>query len=337
MTEKQYYREKGVSSSSLKWFEISPKYFKKRLDEEIVDEKKSWLELGKKIHMAILEPDEFEKNYIYLEYTQPTSPNQKEFCEEYVKLRKENSKATKKSHKIKAYKKAYNTKNKKEDVIEKEANKLHSRLKDYINYLEKRDEYKDILTKADWEKIQEIKDEVLIHKSAPSILHLKEDPFNDNIEAYSELPIFWLYPDYDLQCKSMLDRVVIDHKNKIVRLIDVKTTSNIGSFEESYEKYKYYRQLAFYWMALYYFLKEKGINYNDYKYETYILAVSTRDLTEVRLYPILETDLEMGYSEIEKLIPEIDWHFKNEAWDHTRSYYENDGVEKPLVSENHVF
>ena len=332
MTEKQYYKEKGVSSSSLKWFELSPKYFKKRLDEEIADEKKSWLELGRKVHMSILEPEEFEKNYIYLEYTQPSSPNQKAFCEKYVELRKEKPKATKKSHKIKAYKESYNSKNKKDEVIEKEANKLYNRLKDYINYLEKREEYKDILSKSDWNIIMDLKEEVFEHKAAPDVLALNKDPLDNNIEAFSELPIFWYYPNTNLQCKSMLDRIVIDHKEKIIRLIDIKTTSKIGEFKQSFEDFKYYRQLAFYWMALYYeltqgLMKDK-LNIDDYKKETYILALHTRDLPEARLIKIPEDKLDEGLSEIDNIISDIKWHFDNDLWDHTREYYENKGIEK---------
>lgn len=331
MTEKQYYKEKGVSSSSLKWFEISPKYFKRRLDEEIADEKRSWLELGKKVHMAILEPDEFEKNYIYLEYTQPSSPNQKKFCEEYVDLRKKHPKTTKKSHKKQAYSKSYNVKGKKDDIVEKEAEKLYKKLKDYIDYLEKRDEYKDILTKADWDKILELKEETYIHKAAKDIMALDKDPFDTNIEAFSELAIFWYYPNTDLQCKSMLDRVVIDHNEKVIRLIDVKTTSKIGDFKDSFENFKYYRQLAFYWMALFYEL-EKGsmkdkVNLDEYKKESYILTLNTRDFPEARLYKIPEDKLDEGLSEIDKLISDIKWHFGNEVWDHTKEYYENDGIE----------
>jgi len=281
--------------------------------------------------MSILEPEEFEKNYIYLEYTQPSSPNQKKFCEKYVELRKEKPKATKKSHKIKTYKESYNVGNKKDEVIEKEADKLYKKLKDYINYLEKRDEYKDILTKSDWNKIMELKDETFEHKAAPDVLALNKDPLDNNIEAFSELAIFWYYPNTDLQCKSMLDRVVIDHKNKIIKLIDIKTTSKIGEFQQSFENFKYYRQLAFYWMALYYEL-EKGsmkdkLNIDEYDKKTYILALHTRDLPEARLIKIPEDKLDEGLSEIDTIISDIKWHFDNDKWGHTKEYYENNGIE----------
>jgi len=162
---------------------------------------------------------------------------------------------------------------------------------------------------------------------------LDRDPLNTNIEGISELVIFWKYPEIDLQCKSMLDRIVIDHKQKIIRLIDVKTSSNIGNFNESFENYKYYRQLSFYWMALHYALtkgelKDKVSNIDEYKKETYILALSTKEVPEARLYEIDENYLNLGLSEIEEIIPKIKWHFDNNKWNHTKESYENNGIEK---------
>src|SRR3972149_8199541 len=87
MTEKEYFNEKRVSSSSLKWFETSPLFFKKMLDKEIEQETKRYFEIGKKIHTKLLEPDEFNKNYIFLDYETPKSENQKKFCEDYITSR----------------------------------------------------------------------------------------------------------------------------------------------------------------------------------------------------------------------------------------------------------
>ena len=100
ISEKQYYAEKRVSSSSLKWFEESPKLFRKQLDKEIAQINLSWLETGRQIHMSILEPELFKKSYIYLDYNIPKSQNQKDFCEEYVNL---DNKFTEEGKKIEAY------------------------------------------------------------------------------------------------------------------------------------------------------------------------------------------------------------------------------------------
>jgi len=333
MNEKQYYKEKGVSNSSLNWFLYSPAYFRKRLDEEIAEEQKSWQSIGRKVHMAILEPEEFEKNYIYLEYQQPKSPQQKQFCEEYVKDRRNRPKATKISSKIKAYGKAYNTKAIKEEDVKKKAESLQRKLKDYINYLEKSKEYKDILTKAEWNLINRLKEAVFEHKIATEVLGMggSNELFKSQISAYSELPIFWKYPtDIDVDCKSMVDRLVIDKENKTIKLIDLKTTSNIGKFSDSFNDYSYYRQLAFYWLAVYYMAKNDSSipDIRDYKKETYIIALQKRDIPECRVYKIPEHKLNEGLAEIERILPEIAWHIENDKWFHTKEYYTGNGIEK---------
>ena len=80
MEEKQYYKEKRISSSSLKYFDQSPLTFKRFLDQEIEQEEKSYLTRGKQIHMAILEPELFRKNYTHLAFETPKSEQQKQFC-----------------------------------------------------------------------------------------------------------------------------------------------------------------------------------------------------------------------------------------------------------------
>jgi hypothetical protein len=79
MEEKQYYKEKRISSSSLKYFDQSPLTFKRFLDQEIEQEEKSYLTKGKQIHMAILEPELFRKNYTHLKFETPKSEQQKQF------------------------------------------------------------------------------------------------------------------------------------------------------------------------------------------------------------------------------------------------------------------
>ena len=104
---KNYFDVKAVSNSSLSWLKDgSPKYFKMRFDGELKEEKKTYFEKGQQIHMYILEPEEFDKEYIFLNYEKPRSIQQKEFCEKFARLRK-----GKKDEKlIAAYKHAYTSK-----------------------------------------------------------------------------------------------------------------------------------------------------------------------------------------------------------------------------------
>lgn len=337
ISEKQYYAEKRVSSSSLKWFKDSPKTFKKQLDKEIAQLNLSWLETGRQIHMNLLEPNLFDKSYIYLDYNIPKSTNQKTFCEKYVELL-EKSSSEKETILIDAYKKAYNTKGKSDEKIKEESDKLYKSLRHYIEYLEKSKEYKEVMSKSKWNLIQNIKEETKTHKKASKLLYDKFDNvLSKDIESYNEYVIFWEYPEidsYKIQCKSMIDRFIIDKKNKIIKLIDVKTTSNLGNFANSIDKYKYNRQLMFYWLAIFYEFKELIPDIEEYTQETYIVVVSTNpDIPECKVFPIDEKMLIDGIVDIKKTMTEIAWHYKNDLWDYTREYYEGDGTESLVEIE----
>lgn len=328
ISEKQYYAEKRVSSSSLKWFLESPKMFKKQLDKEIAQIQKSWLNTGRQIHMSILEPKLFEKSYVYLDYDIPKSQNQKDFCELYVESKDQ----------TKAYENAYTTKSKSADKIKEEAEKLYRSLAKYIDYLEKSKEYKEVMNKSKWELISALKDETHKHKKASELLFdTTENELDADYESYNEKVIFWEYPeikDYKLQCKSMIDRFVIDKKNRIIKLIDVKTTSDLGNFKDSVNKYEYYRQLMFYWMAITYEFKDLIPDIEGYKQETYIVALSTNsELPECKVFLMEENVMYQEMRPIHNIMKKLAWHYKNDLWDYSKEYYDGNGSDSLIEIE----
>lgn len=318
MTEKEYYLDKRISSSSLKWFESSPLFFRKMLDKEIEQETKRYFEIGKKIHMRILEPIEYEKNYIYLEFDTPKSENQRKFCEDYISLPYKLAK----ERMVEAYKRNYNVDKLSEDKITDRADELKRDLSKYITYLKRRGEVRDILNYTDHKLIEDLANLSREHIGAKRLLYIDDEiKLTKEIEEHNEIVIFFDF--LGVPCKSMLDRVVINHTDKIVQLIDLKTTINLGEFSHSFEEFKYYRQMAFYWLALYNQYPET----RDYKKETYIIGFQKGDTPECRVFSIIDSYLNYGLNEIEKLFPKIKWHFDNDKWDHTKEYYDNEGIE----------
>jgi len=322
MTEKEYYSEKRVSSSSIKWFETSPLFFRKMLDKEIEQETKRYFEIGKKIHMKILEPNEFDKNYIYLDYDIPKSENQRKFCEDYITCR---SKTTNEKL-LFAYKGNYTADKLTDEKIIEKATELKKQLSKYITYLKKKSDVKDVLTYTDNKLIEELSNISRNHIAANNLLYITDEDRMNGVEEYNEQIIFFEYQG--IKCKSMLDRILIDTKNKVINLIDLKTTINLGDFSHSFEEFNYYRQMAFYWLALYNWLKEKGINPDEYTKKTYIVGLQKGDLPECRVLEVNEIWLSRGLDEIEIALPKIKWHFDNNQWEHRQEYYENNGIEK---------
>ena len=326
-----YYSEQRVSNSGLSWFKVSPKYYKARLEREIEEEKASYFDYGKQVHMAILEPNRFANEYTYLEYNTPTSPQQRAFCEVFVAKKKGTVKE--KSHQ--AYLEVYNTKGKSNEKIQKEADTLYKKLRDYIKYLKQSTKYRVVLNKSTWDRIQNFIQLIKEHKLANTLL-LENDYgiFDDgNLLVNNELPIYWdfaLDEDTILSCKSLLDRLIIDHKNKVIKLIDLKTVYKIEKFHSHFTEFGYHRQLAFYWLAVAWMFQNDFPEYDfwGYQKQTFIVALSNGPPSECKVFSITDKLLNEGLEEILRLTRELSWHIDHDQWDHSRSYYEGDGADQ---------
>jgi hypothetical protein len=318
---KNYYDVKAVSNSSLSWLkEGSPKYFKMKFDGELPEEKKSYFEKGQQIHMYILEPEQFDKEYTFLNYDKPKSTQQKLFCEKFARLKK-----GKKDEKlVEAYKVAYTTKESDEKILEK-AKALEKQYAEFIKYTKTSPMYTAILPTHMLDQLNETKLNLRNHIRARELLFNDEHAVfgnSDKLFIQNEFAIYWEYPN-GLKCKSLIDRLVIDYEKKIVQLIDLKTSFHIYSFKEKVKEYAYHRQLAFYWMALYwYFKNELHISLDDWDKETYIVAVGTTVPYEVKVFAITDPTLNEGIADITRLMDDLKWHFDNDKWDYDWKYYD---------------
>lgn len=336
---KPYYA--GISASSLNWFDVSPFYFRKKLDGEIEEVDTKATELGNQLHMYLLEPHKFNDAYLYLNFDKPRSENQKEFCEicSQIKASDLTMKATDVA--IPAYKKIYNTTKKSEEKIKEDALDLYLKLEPYIKYLLERDKYRGIIAHSTLSYLREARTRVNKHDKASELLFDEYDDMFDtpNVFSANELRIYWEHPelkvnDEPLVLKSIVDRLHIDHNTKVIRLIDVKTSGKLYIFGQKFEDYNYKRQMAFYWYAVEYLFNKlfPDKNINDYSKETYIVGIQTPDVmrklpTECKVIKVEKDTLAKGKLEVDGALSEIIWHMDNDEWEHTLAYYNNNGID----------
>ena len=319
-----YYEDMNrISNSNIGWFiKKGPKYLKEMLNNEREGLKLPQLEKGTMIHEYILQPEEFWKDYIILDFEVPKVKQQKDFCEAYVS----SLELLEDDKKLQAYRSSY-TNTKSNEIALKEASELCIKYENYIKYLKQKDD-KKVISFADLNLLKNIKKNLEEHKKANELLYKYPNTF----EVHNEFHINWEYPhafeDKELSCKSLLDRVMIDHENKKIILIDLKTTSDVYNFQHSVEEFDYYRQLAYYWTAIaWYFKNELFIDIDEYEGETYIIAIQSYDNNEIRVFKIDEVELSNRLNTIDDAIKRIAWHKNNNLWEHTKEYYENDGSE----------
>lgn len=347
-----YYEDKTrISNSNIGWFlNKGPAYLHKMLTEDVPEEKNPVLERGTMIHEYILQPEEFQKDYVVWDKPKPSSAQQEKFCQELANtVEIEPDKAV-----LSAYKAAYSVTGKTDKVMLSEGLKIASTLKDYIDFLKLHDG-RIMISLWDAKMLEKIKQNIQSHKLAANIVWPLGHRQYGNSEYvgttdgstghmhFHEFHINWEYSfdtfksnkhtsdnviSVTIKCKSLLDGLTLDFKNKNAIIYDLKTTQKLWHFEDSMEQYDYGRQLAYYKGAVWWYLKnECDEDPNSWRFKYYIIGIDTTGSNEIRVFEIPETLIGDRDKIIFSAMMHIAWHQSTGKWDHSRSYYEGDGSE----------
>lgn len=319
-----YYEDNTrISNSAIGWFlKKGPRYLRDMLDGKEEGMSAKFLEKGTMIHEYILQPEEFWKDYEILDFEVPKVKQQRDLCEYYSSHKLTDPLADDDKLLLEAYNNSYNN-TKSAEIRKNEAKKIVETYSDYINYLQI-STTKKVISFADLNMLKQIKQNLQEHVAANKLLFNVPTTYT----CHNEFHINWQYKNID--CKSLLDRVMFDHVNKKIILIDLKTTSDIYNFKHSVEEFDYYRQIAFYLCAItWYMLNELNLNVDDYDLEAYIIAIQTNGKYEVRVFNMFNVEELLKRKDIiSEALTEISYHISSNNWEHTRKYYENDGIEE---------
>ena len=163
-----------------------------------------------------------------------------------------------------------------------------------------------------------------------------EDPFEDTIESFYQLKFTSTYQDHLIRC--MFDKIIVNHKDKTIQPIDLKTTSKKEErFAESVLDWDYYIQATMYTQILLdNILKDEY--YKDFKILPFkFIVISRFDLTPlIWTYPleivgntVIEPQRMLldkhGYPDWKQLVIEAAWHFQNNKFDYSYTSYMNNG------------
>ena len=330
-----------ISNSNIGWFlNKGPAYLHKMLTDPPPEEKNPVLERGTMIHEFILQPEEFQKDYVVWDKSRPSSTQQEKFCQALASsLEIEPNRALES-----AYKEAYSTKGKSYASILAESSKIASTLKDYIDFLKSNDK-RIMISHWDYKMLETIRLNIGAHKAANAIVWpgnkgWKDDYSNGarfdiaNKIMYHEFHINWEYSIVEgfnlniVECKSLLDGLTLDFKRKKAIIYDLKTTAKLWHFEESIDIYDYLRQLQYYTYAVRWYLEnECDEKANDWTFEYYIIGIDTTGSYEIRVFNIDPYMVHSRAPIIQSTLTAIAWHQATGKWDHSREYYEGDGSE----------
>lgn len=151
-----------ISNSNIGWFlNKGPAFLHKMLSGQGEEEKSTALTKGTMIHEYLLQPEEFQKDYVVWDKSRPSSAQEEKFCQALAdSIEIEPNKAL-----LSAYKAAYVTSGKSEEKVLLEASKKASALKDYIDFKKSGDK-REMITNYQAIQLQTIKSNISKHKAA---------------------------------------------------------------------------------------------------------------------------------------------------------------------------
>jgi len=204
-----------------------------------------------------------------------------------------------------------------------------------------------------WKHIKESKNKIVISQSmlekcraAAQTLRIHEftkdifatDSFF-NIEKQSQVKLIFNYRGRKLKC--MLDWLIIDHDNKVIKPYDLKTGSKpIEEFENSFYYWRYDIQAFLYTLAVIIF---RNKHYPEYDVEDFrFVYISRLDVSRPIIYKV-NSKIHLGsfkgfyrkgeyYKSVIKLIEEYEWYLSNEKAQYPKEVYENSG--EILLADN---
>lgn len=332
MSRDKYDSVVAVNHSSLDYVLDSPMVFKAYLDKMIESGEESYYNIGSAIHCLLLEPENFDEKFVVIDYKEPANPQQKAFCEDVYKAYENGiDPASDDFNDILklSYQMNYSVKGKSEDKIVSDANDLFNKVRDYIMF-KVEGNTKTVLSSRDLETVKASVNSVVSHEYANNLIYktglncttrYEYDVFEDALPG--------------LACKSRLDVFHIDNENKVIKIIDVKSTSkSFKDFNKSAADYNYVRQLAFYSMMVSCAIRNGHIlnleDLNGYTFEAYFVVVKTTGIIETRIFQVQEDFIFMELAKLKEILTRIKWHFDNNKWDHEMEYYTNSGINQLL-------
>lgn len=162
---------------------------------------------------------------------------------------------------------------------------------------------------------------------------------NNKEELLHQLPVYFEY--MGVECKALLDGVLINHEEKYIEPFDLKTfIRGVYEFPDAYVRFGYFRQAAFYDYAIRSdFSPLKSLIDDGYQVKDFLFIVAEKKLTSRHPAVMFRTTPESRsngftggyyngkyYKGIDSLIKDYAWHVENKYWDVSRELFENKGV-----------
>lgn len=338
-TEAQYRAVDMDSSSSLKEFSIDRRKYRKKyiLGEKVEEKENLAANMGRIVETLLMEPNEFDNRFFLSSCTSVPTGLMLEFVEA---LYKETEKATDEdgvvqedfkdltfeAYKQSGFKITYEAVMKK--FMDSEAEIYYQEIRTI------RPKNLTVITTQDVTNAEKIVEELKTNWVTVDIVN------RINSDNYTILDQYKIqgYEIDGIQFKSMLDKIIIDHKNKIVKPYDLKCVWNVEGFYEDYYLYRRaYIQAYLYFQAMVALANDPNgpcYGYNV-EYLKFIVCDSINYFNPL-IYTLTEDDMMdayqgfeykgRNYPGIKSIIEELKWAKEKDIWNISKPNYDNGGI-----------
>lgn len=188
---------------------------------------------------------------------------------------------------------------------------------------------KEVIDEETLRFAEELVDILKTHENSKGIVAYPEK----NEDKYAQLELNFQYKQFKF--KGIVDLVIVNHADKTIQFIDLKTGSpSAQEFSKSFVKYRYYLQALLYTIGAQSFMEE--YNLKDYQILDFQFLYIGRYQKVPYTYTVSEkwqtaaaygftTKSGYEYKGLNELIDDIDWHWTNKEFGLPRNMAEAEG------------
>lgn len=336
-SEKEYRAVSMDSSSSIKEFSVDrKKYYKKYVaGEKVEDAENKAATMGRVVETLLLEPEMFESRFhmstcesaptgLMNDFVEALHKRTVEATDGFGKVTRTFEDISKDAYVDSGFKIKY------EAVMNKFAGSDAEIYYDEIRVV--RAKGLTVVTANDMNNAERIVNELRNNFVTRDVVNLvkssRYDVYNQyQVEGFDVL---------GLQCKSMIDKIVVDHELKTLQIYDLKCTWSVENFYEEYYLYRRaYIQAYVYWRAGWTILKDLGIEDYTVEFPKFIVCDSTNYMNPLiytldfeNMTEALEGFTHKGrnYPGVNQIVEDLKWAKETDTWNISKDRYELGGV-----------
>jgi hypothetical protein len=336
-TETTYRAIDRDSSSSLKEFSMDrKKYYRKYvLGEKIEDDETKAATMGRLVETKLMEPELFDDKFhlsvcqstptgLMLDFVEALYKNMSTSLNENDELTRPFDDIAQEAYRDSGFKIAY------EAVMKKFNGSEAETYFDEIMLVRRKG--LTVVSVKDVTTAEKIVETLQTSMNTESIVNQTR---TSRYDVYNQLQVEQ-YQVHGHLFKSMMDKVIVDHDQKIIQTYDLKCTWSVeGFFKEYYLYRRAYIQAFLYWHATHFYFNDLVDQGYRVEYPRFIVCDSTNYLHPL-VYTLETVDMvearegfvydNKKYPGVLDTIDDLKWAIDNDVWNMSRKSYLNGGI-----------